>query len=179
MEPCLVAPEAMSRTDRTRLARPASELEAIRSGGASEMTGAGLDIIALEGEGADRTRGETRLRRAAVAGTWALDALRQRHALGESERAAIAVPEAPIPVDQHAQRRAMHRLRLHGPALERQPGRALEGIERVGAERGRKPVDDAPRPAVERIWPTVGSFRRGCENRPLCPPDEAREHQRA
>src|SRR5260370_17734066 len=102
MEPRLVAPEPISRTDRTGLARPASELEAIRSGGASEMTGAGLDIIALEGEGDDRTRGETRLRRAAVAGTWALDALRQRHSLGESDRPPIAMPEPPLPLDQHA-----------------------------------------------------------------------------
>src|SRR5215470_13080184 len=126
MEPRLVAPESMIRTDRTRVARAASELEALRSGDASEMAGAGFDVVALEGEGADGTGGEAGLGRAGVAGTRALDALRQRPTLREGQCAPVAVPEPPIRVDQHAQHRAMHGLRLHGPALERQPGRPFE-----------------------------------------------------
>src|SRR5437764_14892669 len=115
------------------------------------MTGAGIDVIALGAEGADRTGAEAGFRAAPIARAVVAGWRRHCPEFGKGEGAAIAVPEAPTGVDQHAERRAMDRLRLHGPALERQPGRALEGIERLGPELGRERGDDAPRPAVDRI----------------------------
>src|SRR5579859_1176618 len=129
METSLLRRKTMIGTDGACVAGSAPELETISSARAAEMRGAGADIIALERESADGARAEARLRDAGVARARAIDAHRQRQALGESERAAVAVPESPLRMDQHTQRRAMHRLRPHRPALERQPRRAAEGIE--------------------------------------------------
>ena len=109
MEACLIGLKPMLHADRARVPRAASELHAILSGCASEMTGAGRDVIALDGEGADGARAEAWLRRARIARARSLDAIRKSETLGEGERAPVTVPEAPVWMDQHAQSRAMYR----------------------------------------------------------------------
>src|SRR5689334_23793327 len=103
MEARLVLLEPMIGTDRTRVSRTASELHAILSGCASQVTATGGDVIVLEAERANGARAEARLRRASVAGTRAIDPLRQSEALGERERASVTVPQAPVRMDQHAE----------------------------------------------------------------------------
>src|SRR5260370_9589027 len=179
MEARLVALEPIFGRDRARVSRTASELHAIRSGGASQMTGTGRDVIALEAEGADGARAEARLRRAGIAGTRAIDPLGQGEALGERERATVTVPEAPVRMDQHAERRAVRRLRSRRPALEGQPRRAFERIKRHGAELERQPTNDAARPAIERVRVALRSFWRRGESRPLAAPPEPRPYARA
>src|SRR5260370_15830742 len=125
MEARLVLLEPMIGTDRTRVSRTASELHAILSGCASQLTSTGRDVIALGAEGADGAHAEARLRRAGIAGARAIDPLRQSEALGEGERTTVTVPEAPVRMDQHAERRAVHRLRSRRPALEGQPRRGF------------------------------------------------------
>ncbi len=82
------------------------------------------------------------------------------NAFGESQRATIGVPQAPVGVDQDAERGGMDGLGLLRPALERQEGWAAEGEERRRAEPVRQPTDHTPRPAVERIGLAVGCLRR-------------------
>src|SRR6266568_324124 len=172
MEARLALLESMIGTDRTRVSRAASELHAILSGRASQMAGTGRDVIALEAKGADGARAEARFRRAGIAGTRSIDLLRQSEALGEGKRAAVTVPEAPVRMDQHAERRAVHRLRSRRPALEGQPRRAFERIKRHGTEVERQPANDAARPAIERVRVAVQSFRRRGKSRPLAAPYE-------
>ena len=179
METRLVMPIAMRHPDRTRFACPAAELDAVLARGAAEMISAAMDVVALESESIDGARRETRLGGAGIAGTRAIDTRRQYEVLGEGEGAAVAVPESPIRMDEHPQRRPMHRLRFHGPALERQPRRSAEGIEGDGTELGRELTDDAPGPAVERMDAAVGRFPRCGERRPLRAPDESCQDQRA
>src|SRR3569832_2667125 len=132
-------------TDRAGAPRPAAALEAVAALAAAKMPGAGIDVIALGAEGAHRAGGQAGFRPAPIAWVARAGLRRNRPARGKGEGAAIAVPEAPARMIQHAERRAVDRLRLHGPALEGQPGLAFEGIERLGAELGREPVDHAPR----------------------------------
>src|SRR5579862_2590760 len=107
MEARLLRTEAMLGTDRTRLAHPASKFHAVVALGAPDMARAGADIELLGGVGADRARAETRLRGADVAGARPLEPFRKSETLRKNERAAIAVPEAPIRMNQHAERRGM------------------------------------------------------------------------
>src|SRR5947207_5082090 len=172
MEARLVLLEPMIGTDGTCIPRAASEFHAIPSGGASQMIGASGDVIALEAEGADGARAEARLRRAGIARIRAIDPLRQGETLGKGERPTVTVPEAPVRMDQHAQRRAVYRLRSRRPALERQPRRSFERIKGHGAKFERQPANDAARPAIERVRGAVQSFRRRGESRPLAAPHE-------
>jgi len=70
------------------------------------------------------------------------------------------MPEAIFGVDQDAQRRRVKRLGAERPALERPVGLA-KGKERAGAEFLRHRLDDAARPAVQRIGGAVDVGREG------------------
>src|SRR5207245_350988 len=118
-------PVLVSVADRAGASRAASAVEAVAAVRAAKMTGAGVDVVPLGAEGSDGTGGQTRFRKAAIARVAAVDGRRNRPACSYGERAAVAVPEAPLRMDQHAERRPVDRLRLQRPALERQPGWAV------------------------------------------------------
>ena len=142
------------------------------------MRRAGGDVVAVAGEGADRTSGEAWPRDAGLAGACRRAKLGDRKALGEGERAAVAAPQADDGMDQQAERRDMHRLRPSRPALKRLVRRAAERIERARVEPGRQRVDDASTPAVERIGGAVLRLRRCRERRPAAPLGKADECDR-
>src|SRR5205085_1002675 len=95
------------------------------------------------------------------------------------QRAAIGMRQAVIGMDQHAERRGKYRLGALRPRLERPMRRAVEGIKRGGAKRLGKTVQRAPAPAVERMRPPVGGFRRSGEDGPLRRPGEAEKQHAA
>src|SRR6185312_6721892 len=98
---------------------------------------AGRYVETRRSEGAHGAGGEARLVQAAVARARPPVRRRQIDHLGESQRAAISMPQAPVGMDQDPERRGMDRLGLLGPALEREEGRAAEGEERGCAEGSR------------------------------------------
>ena len=85
MEAGLIAPEPMTGADRASLSRAAAEIEAIAAAGASQMIGAGPNVVTPRAERAHGTRAEARLRRAAIAGARALHRRAERQTPGKGE----------------------------------------------------------------------------------------------
>src|SRR6185503_19143872 len=123
------------RTNGASAAGTAPDGDTVCASRIGDMPRAGRHIETYWREGVHRAGRQTRLVQAAVAGTGPPIRLRQVDLLREGQRAAISVPQAPVGVDQDAERGRIDRLGLLCPALEGQEGRAAEGEERGGAER--------------------------------------------
>ncbi len=126
-----------------------------RPSSSRKCAGAGGDVVAVRGERADRTGAEARARDTGLA-----RARRARASAGmaigsaKRERAAIAVPQAVVGMDQQPERRDMHGLGAHRPTLERPVRRPVEGIERP---RPQSPAASAP--ITRRLQRSSGSAR--------------------
>lgn len=144
-----------------------------------DVRDAGGDVIAFHRESIDRTGGQTRLVRATVTRPWPSIGRRQFERLAKRQRAAPGMPQAPIGMDQHAERRWMYRFRFLRPAEEGQPRRTLKRKQRRRAELMCEVANDAQRPAVQRIGRAVVCFRRVPEMPPVSIAGEADENQRA
>ena len=137
--------------------------------GRGDMCPRARDIVAPRREGADRTAREARTLDARITRACTPLYRRQFKIFPEGQRPAIGVPEPVVGMDEDAEGRRRHAIGLHGPALERPPGRAAEGKERRCAAAGGQRLEDAPGPAVERMKarhrPVRATLRRPARGR--------------
>ena len=69
------------------------------------------------------------------------------------------MPQAVLGMRHDAERRRREPLGARGPALERQPRRTGERVQRRQVEFAGDGFGDAPAPAVERVGTAIGEFR--------------------
>src|SRR5262249_11512213 len=149
---------AIVRPDGTGAAGQAAAVHASLARPATDVPDTGRHVVAPLAEGPDRAGGQAGLLRAAVTGPRPLCARRQGQPFGKGERAAVGMPKTIVRVNEDAERRRRHRLRPHGPALERQIGRPPEGEQRLGGDIACDRADDPLRPAIEWIRRAVIGF---------------------
>jgi hypothetical protein len=153
--------------DRARSACGAGSDPAILTGAFKMLPAGDVVIIALGREGRDRASRETRAARALFARVRIVHPRAQVQPLSESKCPAVGMPEAPFRMNEQAQHRAMHRLRLQRPRLKIQRRIAAERVKGRRAVLGRESADQPLGPSVERVRQTVASLRRSRKQWPL------------
>src|SRR5215469_6990435 len=73
----------------------------------------------------------------------------------------------------------MKRFRSLRPALKWRPGGTIKRKDRLRAQLRCERIDDAARPAVERMGLAIGAFGRGAKCGPVSPTHEADKHERS
>lgn len=116
-----------------------------------QMRAAALNVECRRRDGIGGTGRKTGFLRTPIA--WArgkVPCLGILQRFGKSQSTAIAVPQAIFRMDQYAERRCLQPLGLHGPSLERLPGRIRREIGRRSQVLRDRP-DDRLRPVVEGV----------------------------
>jgi len=142
---------------------PGSQGRAIRAPRRLDVIDTHVDIVGWRAglptrrEGGHGASGETRSITAALARARALRVARQNDGAREGKRAAVGVPQAVVPVNQHAKRRAVHRFALQSPAAEGIVESPTEREECQGVEAGGDSADDFARPVIERMGASIAT----------------------
>ena len=143
------------------------------------MTEAAFHVKAMRRECIDRTGAQTGATRAPDA--WACSGCRTRrlNPFMDEECAAVGVPKTPAWMDEQSNRRGVKAFGAPSPALKGMPRGAIERKEGRGRELCGHGVNDAPRPAVERIGLAIAHFWGVPEKPPLMWTHKAQEHDRS
>ena len=168
----MIGTDRASAAGRTRC-RPAVLASAL------EVLPTGCVVVgAVRHEGGDWASRKAGPFRTLIAGIWAIFARGELKPFSKPECSAVGMPQAPFRMNEQTQGRAINRLGFQRPALEIEPGRPAEGIERRAVKISRDLIYQSLRPSVERIGKAVIGLWRGREHRPLVAACPAQQHDR-
>lgn len=132
-----------------------------------KMRHAGIELVGMIGESADRARRQTRLRRTAQTGRLGDQTDPTRLAwLVEYQRKPVRLPQPEAGVNQHSQRRHSSFTTSPGPGLKWPVWRPLERVYDASAKAGRDCATDPPAPTVQGVRASIAIFARGFKGRP-------------
>lgn len=87
------------------------------------------------------------------------------------------MPQSEFRIDQKTQWRLVQDQRAARPALKREPRRPFEGVDGVSSKLARQSANEAGRPAIERIGPSIPVFRAVSKLPPLPVPREPHQYE--